>query len=73
MDSLSHTTDNVLLFNREFLTALKVMRLDKSFVKWVISVEQEDVEWSHIKTALERGESCNNEYSLEDEMVCYKW
>ena len=70
--SLSHATNDVLLFDREFLAALKVMRLDKSFVKQVISAEQEDVEWSHIKTALERGESCNDEYSLEDRMMCYK-
>src|SRR5437588_7563335 len=54
--SLSHATDDVLLFDREFLAALKVMRLDKSFVKQVISAGQEDVEWSCIKTALERGE-----------------
>ena len=70
--SLSHATDDVLLFDREFLAALKVTRLDKSFVKRVISAGQEDVEWSRIKTALERGESCNDEYSLEDGMVCYK-
>ena len=72
VDSLSHATDDVLLFDREFLAALKVTRLDKSFVKRVISAGQEDVEWSRIKTALERGESCNDEYSLEDGMVCYK-
>ena len=70
--SLSHATDDVLLFDREFLATLKVTRLDKSFVKWVISAEQGNVEWSCIKTVLERGESCNDEYSLEDGMVCYK-
>src|SRR2546429_2593389 len=70
---LSHTTDDVLLLDREFLTALKVTRLDKSFVKWVISAGQEDVEWNCIKTALERSESCNDEYSLENGMVCYKY
>ena len=73
MGSLSHATDDVLLFDREFLATLKVMRLDKSFVKQVISAGQEDVEWSRIKTVLERGESCNNKYSLKDGMVCYKW
>ena len=72
MDSLSHATDDVLLFDREFLAALKVMRLDKSFVKQVISAGQEDMEWSCIKTALERSESCNDEYSLKNGMVCYK-
>ena len=47
-------------------------RLDKSFVKQVISAGQEDVKWSCIKIALERSESCNDEYSFEDEIVCYK-
>jgi len=69
--SLSYATDNVLLFDREFLVALKVTRLDKSFVKRVISAGQEDVEWNRIKIAIERGESCED-YSLEDGMVCYK-
>ena len=73
VSSLSHATDDVLLFDREFLAALKVTRLDKSFVKQVISAGQENVEWSCIKTALERDESCNDEYSLEDRMVYYKW
>ena len=43
VSSLSHTTNDVLLFNREFLVTLKVTRLDKLFVKWVISTGQEDV------------------------------
>ena len=70
--SLSEATDEVLLLDREHLAALKVSRLDKGFIKRVIDAGQKDVEWSRIKTALENGESCNEDYSLEDGMVCFR-
>ena len=69
---LSQATDEVLLLDREHLAALKVSRLDKGFIKWVIDAGQKDVEWSRIKTALENGESCNEDYTLEDGMVCFR-
>jgi len=62
-----------VLFDREQLAALRVSKLDKSFVKWVVEAGQGDVEWSHVKVALEKGDSYgNDDYTLEDSMVYYR-
>ena len=45
--------------------------MDKGFIKRVIDAGQEDPEWSHVKTALEKGESVDDDYTLEDSIVCY--
>ena len=62
----------MLVLDREYLAALEVTRLDKGFIKRVIDAGQEDPEWSCVKTALEKGKSVNDDYTLEDGMVCYR-
>ena len=63
---------DVLVLDREYLVTLEVTRLDKGFIKQVIEAGQEDPEWSRVKTALEKGESVNEDYTLEDGMVCFR-
>ena len=64
-------THDVLVLDREYLVTLEVTQLDKGFIKWIINASQEDLEWSCVKIALEKGESVNNDYTLEDDIMCY--
>src|SRR4051794_19620635 len=63
--------EEVLLYG-ESLAALKTSSLDKSFIRQIISAGQKDEQWNEIKMALEKGAECNDDYSLEDGMVCFR-
>ena len=69
----SLSIEEAALFDREQLTALQVLKLNKSFIKWVIKVGQRDADWSHIKVTFKKGDSsCSDDYTLEDSMVYFR-